>query len=482
MKRSSKKVIVALLLITMLSQTLYSAAAGFFGLGTQKYAYADDEVTEEVDPGEEVDASTQDDGTEAPGEVSEEPSTEQYIQEEGTEETRDVPPEVRLQIAYENADGSAIKDTEDYEESPGYIYVLKNEAPEIEDYTYSKTTINIEETDRDITAVFSEDKEGVRVYSVTEDEDVENKNFEDIAWTELTADNVIVMHYDAVEEESEEPEEEVTEEATEETSEKKTDEEGTSDTEEKTDEEKATEEVSENEAEGSEEEAVKRVYEYEDSNIYAKATLEKADAIPDDAVFVVKDVTGSSDADDAVEKADGATDTELDKEKARVYDIHFENDELGEIEPEEGSVTIEIRFKKSIIAPEGEEEAGDRAVILVHVSDDGEASEVEADIADGGSGVTSVSFDTDSLSLYVCATNAEVKAGTSRSVASILGRAQYYGITANKVTLAGHVDSNMAVGELNTNNNTTQGAYTGSGNPGNDIIASYIGSTWYADV
>ena len=90
---------------------------------------------------------------------------------------------------------------------------------------------------------------------------------------------------------------------------------------------------------------------------------------------------------------------------------------------------------------------------LVHVSDDGEASEVEADIADGGSGVSSVSFDTDSLSLYVFATNADVKAGTSRSVASILGRAQYYGITANKVTLNGHVDSNMAVGELNTNNN-----------------------------
>ena len=61
MKKTRKKIIVAVLLVTMLSQTLYSAAAGFFGLSAQSYAYADDEMTDDVEPGEEVDESTQDD-------------------------------------------------------------------------------------------------------------------------------------------------------------------------------------------------------------------------------------------------------------------------------------------------------------------------------------------------------------------------------------------------------------------------------------
>ena len=71
MKKSRKKIIVAILLVTMLSQTLYSAAAGMFGLSTQKYAYADDEMAEDVEPGEDVDETTQDDADvvqRAPGE------------------------------------------------------------------------------------------------------------------------------------------------------------------------------------------------------------------------------------------------------------------------------------------------------------------------------------------------------------------------------------------------------------------------------
>ena len=61
-KKTSKKIIVAILLVTLLSQTLYSVAAGIFGVSAQSYAYADDEMTEEVTPGEDVDETTQDDG------------------------------------------------------------------------------------------------------------------------------------------------------------------------------------------------------------------------------------------------------------------------------------------------------------------------------------------------------------------------------------------------------------------------------------
>ncbi|MCR5746620.1 MAG: hypothetical protein K6G03_02835, partial [Lachnospiraceae bacterium] len=390
-KKTSKKIIVAILLVTMLSQTLYSAAASIFGVRAQSYAYADDEITEDVEPGEMVDETTQADSNgpaaeenNENAEAAEATESSEGTGEEGSEgtaateeaavateegitagetsegEVREVP-NISLRISYKDQDGSDIKDSEDYIIDPAYIYIFKYEAPDIENHTYSNTTVYIEDNDTEVTAISSEDVDGIQVYSVTTDDDIDDKAYEDIAWTELKEDSELVMHYEKAAEESKE-------EKTEEVSENKTAEEET---------------VSENETE-KEEKATKRVYEYEDSRVYAKATLEKADAIPDDAVFVVKDVTGSSDADDAVDKADKATDTNLDKEKARVYDIHFENEELGEIEPEEGSVKIEIRFKKSIIAPEGEEEAGDRAVILVHVSDDGEASEVEADIADGG--------------------------------------------------------------------------------------------------
>ena len=59
-RKTSKKLIVAILLVTMVSQTLYSAAAGMLGLRTQSTAYADDEFAEDVEPGEAVDDSNQD--------------------------------------------------------------------------------------------------------------------------------------------------------------------------------------------------------------------------------------------------------------------------------------------------------------------------------------------------------------------------------------------------------------------------------------
>ena len=57
MKRSGRKLIVAALLVTMQSQTLYAAAAGVFGLRAQSYAYADDEEVSEAVPGEDIEFS-----------------------------------------------------------------------------------------------------------------------------------------------------------------------------------------------------------------------------------------------------------------------------------------------------------------------------------------------------------------------------------------------------------------------------------------
>ncbi|MBQ4483250.1 MAG: hypothetical protein II966_08470, partial [Lachnospiraceae bacterium] len=339
MKRSRRKIIVAVLLVTLLSQTLYGAAASVFGLGTRSYAYADDEYADEVEPGQEVDSSTQDDkdvvqpapdgssyedGEESPASDSDPVDNNNDVGEGENniaESSDEAEPDIRLRASYVDSEtGSEIKDTEELEIEPDYLYVIKDEASEIEDHTYSKTTINIGDKEYDVTAIRTENRNGTEVFLITTDEDPSA----DSRWTRLIKDAVVVHNYDEIKED--------------------------------TDEDKKEEEDKENkedkEEKEEEKEPAKRVYEYEDNYVYAKATLEKADAIPDDAEFIVKDVTGSKDADDALTAADDATEQNLDLNTARVYDIHFENEELGEIEPEAGSVRIELSFKQNIIKPE----------------------------------------------------------------------------------------------------------------------------------
>ena len=160
MKKSRKKIIVAILLVTMLSQTLYSAAAGMFGLSTQKYAYADDEMAEDVEPGEDVDETTQDDADvvqQAPGEETPkgEEATEtdetgspdgetagdgkevaasddeltgedkEVVGEDKKDKEEDAEEEavsIRLRASYVDSEtGGALKDTEDLDIDPDYL-------------------------------------------------------------------------------------------------------------------------------------------------------------------------------------------------------------------------------------------------------------------------------------------------------------------------------------------------------------------------
>ena len=125
---------------------------------------------------------------------------------------------------------------------------------------------------------------------------------------------------------------------------------------------------------------VKRVYEYSDKNISVKATLERADAVPDDAELVVTPVTPSStDYNYAVymdalnqelapmpvegpsqgEASEGLMNaTVYTEENTLLYDIAFMGNEKAEdgtvipgkkveLQPESGSVKIDIRFKKN---------------------------------------------------------------------------------------------------------------------------------------
>ena len=228
MKKTSKKILAAIILVAMLSQTLYSAAASVFGLSTRSYAYADDEMTEDIEPGEAVDESTQDDAEviqEAPLEYTDEGGSQEendaYINEpdeeadpydEGMEEEEEAVPDIRLRASYADSEtGSEIKDTEDLHIDTDYMYIFKYDASEITGYSYNETTINIEEENYNITAILTGNKNGTEVYSITTDRNAADKEIEEISWTELVKDAVIVMHYDAIEEPEEELEDDTEE-------------------------------------------------------------------------------------------------------------------------------------------------------------------------------------------------------------------------------------------------------------------------------
>ena len=95
----------------------------------------------------------------------------------------------------------------------------------------------------------------------------------------------------------------------------------------------------------------KTVYTYEDANVIVTATIEKADAVPDDAKFVVTELNEEE------HKADyEATEEELQKYAEEqqigytgyvIYDMHFEDAEGNEIEPEEGSVKVAVEYKSA---------------------------------------------------------------------------------------------------------------------------------------
>ncbi len=78
MMRSGRKVIVAVLLVTMLSQVLYSAAAGIFGLQTQSYAYADDGEVREAEPGEDIYLESEEEQTQTEESYAAESTGESY--------------------------------------------------------------------------------------------------------------------------------------------------------------------------------------------------------------------------------------------------------------------------------------------------------------------------------------------------------------------------------------------------------------------
>ena len=226
--------------------------------------------------------------------------------------------------------------------------------------------------------------------------------------------------------------------------------------------------------------ATKTVYEYEDSNVYVRAVLERADAIPDDAYFSVESITDTKEYLDAMNEGE----EKYTDENTLLYDIAFYTDstKTEEIEPEAGSVSVTIRFKRNQINEELSGEAEVEDVTVTHFEENGntiEAVPVETSVSSDN---TKVDFTVDSFSVYaVSATSTvTVNPGTSVTCDSVLGDAYYYGIVGNYVNLAGHLESNMAVGTLNGNTNIATPKNEGGG-AGVTYIGSYLGSKFFMD-
>ena len=226
--------------------------------------------------------------------------------------------------------------------------------------------------------------------------------------------------------------------------------------------------------------ATKTVYEYEDSNVYVRAVLERADAIPDDAYFSVEPITDTKEYLDAMNEGE----EKYTDENTLLYDIAFYTDSTRteEIEPEAGSVSVTIRFKRNQINEELSGEAEVEDVTVTHFEERGntiEAVPVETSVSSDN---TKVDFTVDSFSVYAVSAEVtvDVYPGTSVTCDSVLGDAYYYGIVGNYVHLDGHLESNMAVGTLDGNANIATPKNEGGG-AGVTYIGSYLGSKFFMD-
>ncbi len=255
----------------------------------------------------------------------------------------------------------------------------------------------------------------------------------------------------------------------------------------------------------------KRVYEYEDDKVQVTATLERADAIPDDADFVVTAVTPDSNEYNYAaymealnQNADvitGEEDTSINETDVLLYDIAFliddENGNKVEIQPEEGSVNINISFKRDQLKDELSAEADDEVKIIhlpltdevkesVDKTADAtniEASDIKVEVVDS---LTSVDAENTEFNLsdfsvtvvYKEYSNGKMEPSNQYTFKDILGEATRYGIVGNNVYYKGHWETTVAAGELHADNNSGWASpRNDGGNAGQSLIGAYNGST-----
>lgn len=223
----------------------------------------------------------------------------------------------------------------------------------------------------------------------------------------------------------------------------------------------------------------KTVYTYDDNQVSVTATLQHANAIPDDAEFVVTPITAESEAysyDAYIEalnlnadKILGEENSVIEAKDVLLYDVAFMiTDEEGnrvEVQPQNGSVEINIRFKNKQLEEELAVSEEDE-LVLVHLpledavkenydttadATDLEATDVKVEVIDEV--VTAADekavFELDNFSpLAIIGANGKLNPGVGRTFENVLGEAVMYGITANSMQVDGDFETNFAVGSL----------------------------------
>ena len=274
----------------------------------------------------------------------------------------------------------------------------------------------------------------------------------------------------------------------------------------------------------------KTVYTYEDASVSVTATLQHANAIPDDAEFVVTAVTPSTSgynyeaymaalnanaaaiSRDAVKSNDSEDGKAAFNEKnTLLYDIAFLaapvdeegntiEGELVEYQPAEGSVNISISFKQKQLEEDlAAEKETDITIVHMPLSDSVKesvattadatgisASDVNVEVVSDSTSITGekIDFNLSDFSLTAVVNENGKKVftpGTTKDFKKILGSAVNYGIVADEIAHSAHMDTNFATKLLSGNAQTTAGKYTGNHNPGDFIIAEYTGTGWFTD-
>ncbi|MBO4902283.1 MAG: Cna B-type domain-containing protein [Lachnospiraceae bacterium] len=251
----------------------------------------------------------------------------------------------------------------------------------------------------------------------------------------------------------------------------------------------------------------KSVYEYEDDQVSVTATLQHANAIPDDAEFIVTPITAESEGynydvymqalnENAEEILGYESDEDapaIDESNVLLYDIGFfitdEDGNRKELQPADGSVKISLNFKKNQL----EDELGltdDNEVTVVHLpltdavkenvdtteeATDITTADVKVEVVDNASGKESLDFTLSEFSPVAALVNGKMAPGTRETFETVLGDAVLYGIVGNEVTVAGDLESTMAVGTLHGNAQIKSGRNSG-GAAGVSYIGDYDGS------
>ena len=148
------------------------------------------------------------------------------------------------------------------------------------------------------------------------------------------------------------------------------------------------------------------VYTYEDSKVTVTATLENADAVPDNAKFVVTKMN-KADHQDGYAYAEQKLKEYEESENVLydsylIYDMHFEDENGNEIEPAESQVSVNISYKK---AQKLSNETTEDSVQVLHLDENlDQLEDVTDNVELNKKGkIKEVTLTTDSFSTFIIA-------------------------------------------------------------------------------